>query len=176
MKWAADPAQVVKSKSYIKAGIAFISYSALSAFLFTIYAVILGPLFLRIDVTSLAPLRGPVLEELFKYTLVYFIFRHVDYSYKIATVGVGVGLGETAINTLVVFEPMWADMLSVFPELSYSGLLILISIGVFIKGVTSCLMHYLFIKIGVRLFKHNLIFAYLISVLLHLSVNLIVSP
>lgn len=141
------------------------------ALFYIVIHIVLTPLITPVDASAFSSLRAPVVEEAFKYFVLWKTYDSNSKRLNLLKIGLGMGLAETVINVFVVYEDMMIDVRSSFPDFPAFELYLVISVALMIKFTFSGVLHALFVFAGLRLCGEKLLPAFLVSVFIHWATN-----
>lgn len=150
-------------------------YTLITGLAFSIYHIIVSPAAAYIDSTSLVIGRGPLFEELFKFSFAYFFLRSLKIKKQAIIIGLSIGLSETLINTFVVFHEMFADISSDTEGGNSYEVWAIIFAAMSIKAIYSTFAHGIIFYLGLKLAKENYVRGFFIAVALHFFANILLS-
>ncbi|ROT94173.1 hypothetical protein EB810_13975 [Altererythrobacter sp. FM1] len=82
-------------------------------------------------------------------------------------IGLAVGISETTLNSLLVFNEMHADISSNTSGIDETGIAIAIAIGIAAKSIISIIAHGLIFFFSLKLAKGDYLIGFFIAALIH---------
>lgn len=127
-----------------------------------------------VDASIFSAVRAPVVEEAFKYFILWKIFDSNSKKINLLKIGFGMGLAETTINLIVVYKDMMIDLKSLFVDFTIFELYLIISITLIFKFIFAGVLHAIFVFAGIKLSSERMLPAFFISVFIHWAANVII--
>lgn len=150
-------------------------YILFTGLVFSLYHIIVSPAAAYVDSTPFSVGRGPLFEELFKFSFAYFFLRDFDIKSKAIILGLAIGISETLINTSIVFHDMFADIRSDTEGGNEYEVWAIIFAAMSIKAFFSTFAHGIIFYLGLKLAKENYVRGFFIAVALHFFANLLLN-
>lgn len=142
--------------------------------LYAVIHVMVSPLMKPVDASIFSAVRAPVVEEAFKYFILWKIFDSNSKKINLLKIGFGMGLAETTINLIVVYKDMMIDLKSLFVDFTIFELYLIISITLIFKFIFAGVLHAFFVFAGIKLSGERMLPAFFISVFIHWAANVFI--
>jgi hypothetical protein len=144
------------------------------AVLYAAVHFVLSPLLRPIDASFFKTFRAPVIEEMFKYFVLWKFFELNIKSTNVVKIGLAMGLVETVINFYVVFEDMIKDLKMSFTEIDSIHLYIIIGLGLVVKFIFTGFAQITIMLAGIKISRGKISSALFISIFIHWLTNTII--
>ncbi len=141
------------------------------ALFYALVHVVLSPLMRPVDASAFYAVRAPVVEEAFKYFVLWKIFNSKLKKINLLKIGFGMGLAETIINLYVVYEEMMIDINSSFSDFDAFELNFLITTAFIFKFIFTGTMQTFIMFAGIKLAGNRILSAFFVSVFIHWATN-----
>jgi hypothetical protein len=141
------------------------------AAMYILIHVIVSPLLQTIDASDFQSARAPVIEESFKYFVLWKFFQLDTKKENLVKIGLAMGLAETMINFFVVFQGMITDLRISFPDLGNTEMCVIIFLALTIKFTFTGLVQILIMWVGIKMSFGKISLALFISISIHWIMN-----